>query len=220
MSLQSGFAIQNIDNYKCPWCTTANQSSSASFCSCLASERTLVCSDCDRCFCEAPAGWRKAFFRSTAALAFRARNKSAHQATTRDLMIAPASVQRPVIMVVDDDRTVHLVAGRVLAEYPGTVLHAEDGERAFELAMEYQPDLVITDALLPKLDGRELAIRLKQTPETSDCKVAIITAMYKGSRYRIEAINSFQVDDYVEKPVTPARLRQIVSEQLGLESAA
>ena len=39
-----------------------------------------------------------------------------------------------------------------------------------------------------------------------------MTALYKGTRYRIEAINSFGVDEYIEKPVAPGHLRKLAEE--------
>jgi CheY-like chemotaxis protein len=78
---------------------------------------------------------------------------------------------------------------------------------------------VLTDALLPKLDGREIALRLKSDPATRAIKVVVMTALYKGTRYRIEAINSFGVDEYIEKPVDPGRLRKLAEDAEALAIA-
>lgn len=121
-------------------------------------------------------------------------------------------IRRPAILVIDDDRTIHKLVERVLQNFPGTILHAHDGVEGLRMAREIRPELVLTDALLPKLDGREIALRLKSDPATRVIKVVVMTALYKGTRYRIEAINSFGVDEYIEKPVDPARLRKLAED--------
>jgi CheY-like chemotaxis protein len=123
-------------------------------------------------------------------------------------------LQRPILLLVDDDRTVHSIAERILSDFAGTILHAYDGREALNLARETHPDLIITDALLPLLDGRELARTLKADADPRLKSVVVMTALYKGARYRCEAFREFQVDAYVEKPIRPERLRAIVETAL------
>lgn len=121
-------------------------------------------------------------------------------------------IRRPAILVIDDDQTVHMLVERALHAFHGTLLHAHDGAEGLRMARELRPEVVLTDALLPKLDGREVALRLKSDPATRAIKVVVMTALYKGTRYRIEAINSFGADAYIEKPVPPTRLRTLAAE--------
>ena len=114
-------------------------------------------------------------------------------------------------MIVDDDRVVHTITSKILNSFEGTVLHCHDGREALELAQELLPDLIVTDALLPKLDGRELARILKQSPDTRRVKIAVMTGLYKGPRYRAEAFRDFMVDAYLEKPIDAERLRSLVA---------
>ncbi|HET7435778.1 MAG TPA: response regulator [Thermoanaerobaculia bacterium] len=158
--------------------------------------------------------WKLAFFTSSAAAVYRERTGKLQRAFKSSSAAQANGLARPVILVVDDDKIVHVVAKRVLAEFGGTVLHATDGQAAFELAEQTLPDLVITDALLPKLDGRELSLLLKTNDATRHCKVAVITALYKGIRYRSEAAQRYLVDAYAEKPVTATTLRKIATELL------
>lgn len=123
---------------------------------------------------------------------------------------------KPVVLMVDDDRVIHVIAARVLAAMPVTLVHAHNGAEALEMAMELRPDLIVTDALLPKLDGRELCRKVKTSPGMQGCKVAIMTALYKGARYRNEAFHTFLADEYLEKPLTPEKLRHLVSHLLGI----
>ena len=130
------------------------------------------------------------------------------------------AIRRPTILVIDDDRTVHKLVERALHDFSGTLFHAYDGVEGLRIAGELRPELVLTDALLPKLDGREVALRLKSDPATRAIKVVVMTALYKGSRYRIEAINSFGVDEYLEKPVAPAHLRKLAEEAEAMAMAS
>lgn len=205
----------DLSNFKfvCAWCASENDSLTADWCSCVSSSPSLTCSACNRCFCKADRAWRENFLTSPAAAVYRRRSTKLTQS------FAPAApavddLPRPIILVVDDDKVVHVIAKRVLAEFGGTLVHASDGEAGLRLAQQVLPDLVITDAFLPKLDGRELSQRLKTSPTTKQCKVAVMTALYKGSRYRSEAIRQFHVDAYVEKPLTADVLRKIATDLL------
>jgi DNA-binding response OmpR family regulator len=104
----------------------------------------------------------------------------------------------------------------VLAGFSGTLLHAYDGDAGLRMALQVRPELVITDALLPKIDGREIARSLKSDPATSSMKVVVITAVYKGPRYRAEAFRDYLVDDFIEKPVSAGKLRTVINAMLPI----
>ncbi len=76
----------------------------------------------------------------------------------------PAATRpRPVVLVVDDDREMRDYLRRCLKPLEdrlGTILEAADGQAAFELAISEQVDLVITDVVMPRLDGLALLRRL------------------------------------------------------------
>jgi len=200
--------------FACASCSFVNDSMTAEWCSCVSLKPTLSCAACGRCFCAASAAWRLSFFASDAASAFRIRSAELAKAAP-PVLPAGGEMARPLILIVDDDRVTHLIVARVLAGVGGTLVHAEDGQTALRLATTLRPDLVITDALLPKLDGRELGRILKTTPETSHCKVIVMTALYKGLRYRAEALKTFLIDEYVEKPLKPEVLRSLVGSLLA-----
>ena len=127
-----------------------------------------------------------------------------------------AGCARPLILIVDDDRVVHSIFARALASFPGTIIYAHDGQQALAIARETRPDLLIIDALLPNLDGRVVAKTLKMEPATSTMRVAIMTALYKGARYRNEALNDFLADVYLEKPVSPDKLWEVIERLLHI----
>jgi class 3 adenylate cyclase len=103
------------------------------------------------------------------------------------------------ILVVDDQRSnVELMAG-VLKARGYDVLTAADGESALEQVREASPDIVVSDILMPGLDGYELCRRLRASPATALLPVVLVTSLDpQGERIRgIEA----GADDFITKPV-------------------
>jgi two-component system, response regulator YesN len=120
---------------------------------------------------------------------------------------------RPIILFADDDPLARAIARKVAAELNVTILLAEDGEKALELVHEHRPDVLVTDALMPKLDGREVSKVAKDV--NANTKVILITSVYKDPRYKYEAYKEFKVDEYVVKPITPDKLRDLFAKYTG-----
>jgi CheY-like chemotaxis protein len=125
-------------------------------------------------------------------------------------------LRRPILLVVDDMRVIHTIVDHMLRDFPGTILHAYDGGEAMRIARDVRPDILLADALLPGIDGRDVARLLKSNPATAHVRAIVMTAFYKGLRYRTEAIRDFLVDAYIEKPMTATQLREVVGEMLQL----
>ena len=120
---------------------------------------------------------------------------------------------RPLVLVADDNPDIlSLVTLRL--ELDGyEVIGAPDGERAVEEALERTPDLALIDVNMPKLDGYEVAERLRQHEPTSAIPIILLTARVQESDVArgIEA----GADDYVKKPFSTADLRVRVQAALG-----
>jgi CheY-like chemotaxis protein len=120
---------------------------------------------------------------------------------------------RPLVLVVDDHAIVQALAREGLSpEF--RVMTASDGAEGFALAKTHRPDIVITDALMPKLDGRELCRNIKIFPATSRTKVVIMSALYKTKRHENEARDEFGADAFLRKPVTLSQLRETIQSLL------
>ena len=105
---------------------------------------------------------------------------------------------RKKILLADDDSTFRKILGDILGRAGYDVVLAEDGEKALEKAANENPDLVITDGLMPKLHGFELCKAVKELhPET---RVIMLTAIYTSPNYRWEAHSKFHVDELITKP--------------------
>ncbi len=123
------------------------------------------------------------------------------------------------ILVVDD-----LAANRdvlvTLLRYQGhRLLEAGDGRDGLALARAERPDLVITDVLMPVMDGYELVRQLRLTPATSQVPVVFYTAHYGEREARALALSS-GVAHVLTKPVEPEAVLAVVARVLSGEAVA
>jgi CheY-like chemotaxis protein len=200
--------------YRCHWCSSINDALTAEWCLCAAAQRTLVCSGCDRCFCTAPERVNRKFWELASAELVARRWQASRQTFQPATVEKPMDVGRPVLLVVDDVKTIHTVVDTILTPFFGTIIHAYSGSEALRIARTVRPDIMLTDALLPGLDGRDVVRFLKNDPSTSSIRTIVMTGLYKGQKYRNEAFRDFMVDGYIEKPVGAAELRQVIRETL------
>jgi YesN/AraC family two-component response regulator len=102
-----------------------------------------------------------------------------------------------------------------------TVETAEDGEKAEEIIRSKQIDIVITDLMMPNVDGLELTQFIKQNPETDHIPVILLTAK-AAIESRLQALQ-FGADDYMTKPFEPeyirARVQNILKQRTQLEQS-
>ena len=108
------------------------------------------------------------------------------------------------VLVVDDDPVI-LKLLEVNFEMEGfNVLVARDGEEGIEVARTNQPDLVVSDIMMPKKSGLELVVALKSDATTSEIPIILLSAKAQNADVRtgLEA----GADDYVTKPFEPLDL--------------
>ena len=98
---------------------------------------------------------------------------------------------------------------------------ADNGQSAYELALEKNPDLIVTDLVMPRLTGDELCRRIKGAVETSHIPVILLTAM--GEKESIILGLEAGADDYIVKPfdmaVLRARIRNLFKQRSQLQAA-
>src|SRR5499427_8094209 len=108
---------------------------------------------------------------------------------------ATATAEKGRVLVVDDEPQITRVLRTVLTSQGYQVRTAAEGEAALSSFSEWRPELVITDLVMPHMDGLELCRRIR-----SMSNVPIIVLSVKGEeRTKVEALDS-GADDYVTKP--------------------
>lgn len=111
----------------------------------------------------------------------------------------------PKILVADDEPNILMLTGVMLREAGYEVIKACNGQEAVDLAIAEQPDLIITDVIMPKKDGFEVCKTVRNTASISDTPIIILSAM--GDEYN--KITGFDegADDYVTKPFSSEELK-------------
>ena len=82
------------------------------------------------------------------------------------------------ILIVDDERDTLSVLGNGLTAEGYSIIKANNGGDALDLAKSERPDLIILDILMPGMDGGEVARMLKEVPETKDIPIIFLTGMF------------------------------------------
>ncbi len=116
------------------------------------------------------------------------------------------------LLIVDDNPlNIHLLAD-ILDSY--NILFAINGEKALELALHEQPDLILLDIVMPNIDGYEVCKRLKANPITADIPVIFITAQSNDE----SEVYGFELGavDYIGKPFRPEIIKARVCTQIEL----
>ncbi len=125
------------------------------------------------------------------------------------LTATPGMIQAMRVLIVDDDASMRALVRKVLETVGHQVLEASDGRAGMEMALEFQPQLMIVDWLMPQMNGLELTRALRQTKIGRSIYILIMTSLDDDDRL-IEAFEN-GVDDFMNKPINPrvlaARLR-------------
>ena len=108
------------------------------------------------------------------------------------------------ILVVDDDPDIARFVEVNLRSVGYDVLVASDGEEALSRAEEVRPDLVLLDVMMPRVDGFEVAQRLRRNPRTANTSIIMLTAKALSSD-KVLGLTS-GADDYIIKPFDPIEL--------------
>ena len=114
----------------------------------------------------------------------------------------PAAPQEPpkhpqrILLVEDDDALASVYTTRLQAE-GFDIRRVNNGEEALATAMSYHPDLVVLDVMMPKVSGFDVLDILRNTPETANLKIIMLTALSQDSDQ--ERAKSLGADDYLVK---------------------
>lgn len=135
--------------------------------------------------------------------------------TITDLETKKQASNKPTIILADDNADMREYIKGVLDEYC-EVYAVVNGKQAFELAKEIKPDLVLSDIMMPEMDGFELLELLRQDLSLKTTPVILLSAL-SGEEARIEGFQS-GADDYLTKPFTRNELIARVNSNIQLSN--
>ncbi|MEZ4837100.1 MAG: response regulator [Caldilineaceae bacterium] len=108
------------------------------------------------------------------------------------------------ILIIDDEATIRRLLSVLLKRNGHEVLEAADGETGVETANNHQPDIILLDIMMPRVDGFETLRRLRANPNTAEIPVIFVSAKSQVED-RVEGLR-LGADDYVVKPADPTEL--------------
>ncbi len=123
--------------------------------------------------------------------------------------------EKKKILLVEDDVALAAVYKSRLELEGFIIQEVNNGEKALSAAVEFKPDLILLDAMMPKISGFDVLDILRNTPETTNIRVIMLTALSQSKdKERAEALG---VDDYlVKSQVVIGDVVERVKHHLGL----
>ena len=126
--------------------------------------------------------------------------------------------QKKILLVEDDDALASVYTTRFDAE-GFIVKRVPNGEDALAATLEFRPDIILLDVMMPKVSGFDVLDILRNTPETTNIRVIMLTALSQDSDK--QRAMDMGVDDYlVKSQVVIADVVDKVRLHLGMRSAA
>jgi len=129
--------------------------------------------------------------------------------------------KQPYILLTDDDPDILENLLTILGSQPYRLATARDGKQCLARIKEEQPDLLILDLLMPRLDGWGVIRELRSDPQYARLPIMVLTTVIEDAsrrRYELEVGLAMDVQDYVQKPAKPAELIQRVEKLLKVHA--
>ncbi|HEY0721089.1 MAG TPA: response regulator [Gammaproteobacteria bacterium] len=120
-----------------------------------------------------------------------------------------AGLRRPEVLIVDDSLSVRNNLSQLLGDFGYLPLTARDGVEALEMVRKRTPAVVLTDLEMPRMDGMELVRALRNSPDTGDLPIIMITSRTQA-KHR-SAAEQAGINSYVTKPFIEEELLDTVS---------
>lgn len=196
----------------CYTCRGSFDAMEASWCGCLSKDRSLTCPSCLKCFCKAPLAFKQKFWIEAPKEMWDRKLKAGQPEVRVNLPIQ--EIGRPLVLLVEDEPDIRSVAIRAIEGLGYALIVARDGAEGLELARLYKPELVLSDAFMPKMDGREMCRRIKDEVGLANTKVVVMTSLFTVAK-KYEALKDFRADDFLSKPLDFTQLQETLNKFLG-----
>ncbi|RDU60671.1 response regulator [Helicobacter marmotae] len=122
------------------------------------------------------------------------------------------ALSKLTILYAEDDIDTANLTSMVLEDYVGRLLIAKNGQEALSLFKLHKVDLVLTDILMPKMNGIELINAIRHSTTHPDVPVVITTA-HTETKYLLDAIR-LRVDGYILKPINIEELLHVLNKAI------
>jgi len=122
----------------------------------------------------------------------------------------PVDATLPSVLIVEDERRQRASLVEAFRDMNIDALTASSGYEAIRIASDFRPDLILVDGLLPEMHGFEISRFIRRIDADYHPHIALMTAIYKHTRYQNEARLKYGIDDYLIKPVHPQLLAGLV----------
>jgi len=104
------------------------------------------------------------------------------------------------VLIIEDDRVTALVISEYLSAHGYRTTVASNGQEGVELFEEDRPDLVLCDALLPRVNGFDACTAMRNTTFGGVVPIVMMSAYYRSHRQAMDQIPELDVDGFLVKP--------------------
>ena len=136
------------------------------------------------------------------------------EAASRGASFRVAMANHTILIIDYEPRNVE-AASHPLEKAGYKVATAADGVAGMKAFESLNPSLVLIEAMLPKKHGFEVCQEIKKTTHGKRTPVVITTAVYRGRKYRTQALHIYGADEYLEKPFTGDQILEVCFRFLG-----
>lgn len=122
-------------------------------------------------------------------------------------------MKKKKVLLVDDSNTVLMMEKMILSKGPFEIVLARDGVEAVARAKSDQPDVILLDVMMPRLDGLGACAAIRAEPSTAHIPIIMVTT--RGEEQSIETAFRNGCTDYVTKPINGLELMTKLQNVLG-----
>lgn len=133
-----------------------------------------------------------------------------HEMPDREMVLA-GDDDRPLVLIVEDNPDISDYIALLLHSHY-RVVKAGDGYAALRVVTQHLPDIILSDLMMPGMDGYELCLAIRQSPVLSDVPLVMISAKSEDTD-RTSSLE-FGPDAYLVKPFNPEELQRLISQLL------
>jgi DNA-binding response OmpR family regulator len=119
------------------------------------------------------------------------------------------------ILIIEDDKPIRDIISMYLQMEGYLVIEAENGAQGFDFARLNVPDLIISDIMMPVMDGFDTLQKIRNTPETSHIPFIILTALETRAAKRLG--EELGANEFIVKPFRPKELLETIRNKLAIQ---